>query len=81
MKKTKLKINFFHALIVLSLPLGLFLAQGLINSYWLPPEIRQFLSPPKFSSGQCIKSDWAINPKIVVGYKIQKNQIYYLFEN
>lgn len=68
---------------ILILPIGLYLAQGLINKYWFPPNIRILFLPPKFEAGQCvaISNIWGINPKKVVGTKSKGQEIFYLLKD
>lgn len=62
---------------------GFFLAQNLINIYWLPPEARQFLSSHKFPEGSCIKASkiWGVETKKVIALKLKQGEQYYLLKD
>lgn len=42
--------------IFLSLILGPIAGSGIFNKYWLPPEIRKYVIPPKYEAGVCLRS-------------------------
>lgn len=68
--------------IFLSLILGPIAGSGLINKYWLPPEVRQYVIPPKYDAGVCLSSKrWGVNPKIVIGHKESKHRSNYLLKD
>tara|TARA_Y100000385_G_C12591619_1_gene424946 strand:+ start:150 stop:446 length:297 start_codon:yes stop_codon:yes gene_type:complete len=68
--------------IFLSLVLGPIAGSGIFNKYWLPPEVRQYVIPPKYDAGVCLSSNrWGVNPKVVIGHKESKSRSNYLLKD
>lgn len=74
---------FWHLSLVVLGFFSLYLGSDLINKYWFPVAIRQYLLPPKFQAGQCIAAHrfWGVNPKSVVGLKVKGEETFYLLRD